>query len=151
MKPKLLPFLTLAMSISFFSQGQNVPKTWTPSTKITAHYGGGMMYYSYDILITDTLSYMKILSNKGAENYSRKFTKTELDSILAFFDAHRFHKIKSEFAGLAHDKASESVTLSWENNLVSASESASMRVTEKYRDDFRTVQTYVQDLFRKDK
>ena len=132
------------------ASGQKLPKIWLPSMKIESSYGGGMLYYNYKIIITDSVSSMKIESNEGIENYSRKFTKAELNALLAFFGKHRFDKITSKLVGPAHDKASESVSVSWENDFIGASESASQNITEEYSEDFRAIQEHLQGLFKKD-
>jgi hypothetical protein len=142
--------LPVMMLINYTASGQTIPETWTPSMKIQASYGGGMLYYSYEIQITDTSGFMMIESDKGIKKYTRAFTKTELNSVLKFLSDHRLQKMKTKFNGLTNDKASESVSLSWDLHYIGASENSSMAVQEEFRQDFSLIQQYLIGLFVKE-
>jgi hypothetical protein len=150
MKSVNICLLLIVMSVSFNCGGQKIPDAWQPGMKFEASYGGGMMYYSYKIVIQAGTSYMNIESQKGKEHYERNFTDQELNDILAFLAKHEFDKFKSKDNGFAHDKATETLMLIWNNKVLGATESASVRIIESQRENFNLNQAYIESLFKKE-
>lgn len=140
------------MSVSTIcSLGQTVPQTWKHGMKLESQYGGGMSQYSYKLQINDSISYLDVISEKGAKHLQRKFTQQELNDILIFLAKNNFDKIKSEDTGPTYDKGSESIILTWDHEVIGASESSSVRVIDEYRDDFNIIQEYLMNSFEKKK
>lgn len=151
MKTIFLSSMILALALSLNSFAQKLPDAWPHTMKLEASYHGGMTQYSFTILITDSLSTMTELTQKGRKIYKKKFTQKELDTILAFLKTYRIDQIKSKMTpGITHDKGSESLTLSWDYNIVGASESASSMIEDAYKEDFDAIQGHVKGLFRKE-
>lgn len=150
---KLASFIILAFSLglSFNGSAQKLPDNWTHVMKLEASYHGGMSQYSFHLVITDTLSTMTEITHKGRKVYKKTFTPKELNTLLAFLKTYRFDQIKSKLApGITNDKGTESVMLSWDYNVLGASESASSNLQEEYEEDFEAIQRYVKGLFRKE-
>ncbi len=147
-------YLYLAVIIALFIPGYGVaqakiPASWQPGMKITANYSGGQSPYSYNLEITDSLSTFKLRTQNGQKNYRKTFSKEELDNILKFLSAQKFDRIKSEYTGFTHDKASQSIILSWGRESVGASQSSNQSIVESYRENFAAIEQYLQELFDK--
>ena len=150
MKPISFVLVVFVMVRSIACLGQTeIPKIWKHSMKLESSYQGGMTQYSYKLVINDSVSYMDVISEKGPKHYERRFTQQELDDLLAFLTKNNFHKIESEDTGPTSDKASESVILQWDSNVIGASESDSVSIIDAYSDNFNTILEYVKALFGK--
>lgn len=115
---------------------------------LTMQYGGGMMYYSYKLLISDTGSYY--LENvQGKETLLRlEISPGGRDSILACLRDNRLDQIKTEMAGPMHDKGTETIALSWQGHYIGAGENYMMLIAEKDRERYDRIQVYLHQ-FRK--
>lgn len=140
----------LVLLIPGYGNAQSkVPASWQPGMKITANYSGGQSPYSYSLEITDSLSTFKLRTQNGQKNYKKTFSKEELDGILKFLATQKFDRIKSEYTGFTHDKASQSIILSWGRESIGASQSSNQSIVESYRDNFIAIEQYLQELFDK--
>lgn len=142
-----LAFLLLLSSCSLFSQS-GIPARWQTGMTLTMQYGGGMMYYSYKLLISDTGSYY--LENvQGKETLLRlEISPGGRDSILSCLRKNRLDQIKSEMAGPMHDKGTETISLSWQGHYTGAGESYMMLIAEKDRERYDRILAFLQQ-FRK--
>ena len=92
MKSIIIVLTAIAIGLTINSHGQKIPAAWKPGMKLEASYSGGMTQYSYKIVISDSVSYMNVVNEKGAKHYDRKFTQPELNDILAFLAQAEFDK-----------------------------------------------------------
>lgn len=137
-----LAFLALFSSCALFSQS-GIPAHWQPGMTLTLEYGGGMMYYSYKLQISDTGSYY--LENvQGKETRHRlEISAGERDSILACLRKYRFDRIKTVMAGPMHDKGTETLALTWGSHSISAGESYMTLIAEKDRERYDLIQGFL--------
>lgn len=116
--------------------------------KLEASYGGGMTEYGYKLTITDTESTL-VVTGEHARTVKKKFSSKELSDLLAALRKHNLEKIRSVESGPTDDKASESVILTWDGNVVGASEGSVMDIPDDQSDDFGAIQQFILDMFGK--
>lgn len=140
--------LMVAMLFPVYTIAQaRIPATWQPGMKLTANYSGGQSTYSYNLEITEGVSTFKLRSQDNMKNYKKTFSKEELDNILKYLVSQKFDKIKATYTGFTHDKASQSIILSWGSESIGVSENSNQTIIEGYRPNFLAIEQYLQDQF----
>lgn len=146
---KLFQYLfvcTALLSSCQLSSQSAIPVRWQPGMTLTMSYGGGMRYYSYKMLISDTGSYY-IENSEGRISYYRlQMTAADLDSLAAYLSAQQLDKIEMEMKGPIHDKGSENISLAWDGHYEGAGESYMMVISEKWERAYNNIQAYLYQI-----
>lgn len=141
-----LMVLTAMMANLCLSSQSVIPVKWQPGMTLTMSYGGGMMYYSYKLQISDTGSYF-VENVQGRVSYYRlQLSPADLDSLAAQLSAQQLDKIEAEMKGPMHDKGSENISLTWGEHYEGAGESYMMVIKEKWAKAYNNICAYLYQL-----
>jgi hypothetical protein len=146
---KIIPYIAV-FTLLFFScklSSQSViPNKWEPGMTLTMSHGGGMMYYSYKLQISDTGSYF-MENVQGAVSYYRlDLSAKDLDSLATYLSANQLDRIEMEMKGPMHDKGSENISLSWAGHYAGAGESYMMVIKEKWEKAYNNISAYLYQI-----
>lgn len=113
---------------------------------LTMSYGGGMMYYSYKLQISDTSSYYMENVQGRVSYYRLELSPADLDSLAAYLSDQQLDKIEMEMKGPMHDKGSENISLTWAGHHEGAGESYMMVIKEKWEKAYNNISAYLYQL-----
>jgi hypothetical protein len=141
-------FLAVALFSTQFAAGQNtiIPAAWQKGMTLSMSYSGGMRYYSYELEIKDSGSYMQVNNEGRISYYKLQLKRKDLDSLIAFLHKNKFSEIESVMTGPTSDKGTESMLLSWDNQFAGAGESYASAIAAKDRAHYLEIRNYIWKL-----
>lgn len=143
--PVFALLLFSCLSCSLFGQN-SLPDRWEPGMTIQLTYGGGMRYYSYELLVSDTGSYY-MENNEGRIIKSKiHFYKDQLDNLLAFLKEQQFDQIQSELTAPMHDKGSELITIQWGQKKIAIGTGHAKEIIDAHKSRYLKVRNYLQQM-----
>lgn len=142
-------FLLLLFTIScnrIFSQSA-LPDSWPDNMELKISYGGGMRYYSTELVIRLEAAY-SLINEEGRElRKELKFTRQELDQLLQVFRAQALDQIHSEpRKGIIYDMGTTSTLLSWNNRVAGVSIGASTYLPDRYLEQYHAIRAGIDRL-----
>jgi len=137
-------FMLLAPGCSGQSK---LPGNWLPGMELKISYGGGMRYYSSEIVIKETGSY-RLINNEGKEKKEELiFTKKELDDLAVFLRTTSFDQIRSQDRdGIIYDMGTTSINLRVGEKIYEVSVGATRAVHEADAADYSAIRQYITQL-----
>jgi hypothetical protein len=144
-------FCLIVLLISSAQAQEKLPKEWQPGMTISFSYGGGMRYYSYEAVISDTASSYIVNDEGRVTHYKLNISKKQRNEILQFMRDHRFPELESELTGPTHDKGSETISLKWDGSFIDCGEGHATAIREKDKEDYSAIRNYLFSLVEKTK
>ena len=121
----------------------HLPQQWQDGMTIKVSYGGGMRYYSYELLISDTGSYFMENNEGRLAKTSLALSREQLDKIMAFLRDKEFDLIQTEMTAPVHDKGTEQVTIQWGRNMISKGTGHAQEIKEAHKDRYLQVRNFL--------
>jgi hypothetical protein len=124
-----------------------LPGNWQPGMELKLTYGGGMRYYSSEIVIKETGSY-RLVNDAGKEKKDElTFSQKELDELAVFLRTKSFDQIRShERDGIIYDMGTTSITLHVGNKIYEVSVGATRAIPETDAEAYSAIRQYITQM-----
>lgn len=131
------------------SSQSSIPSQWESGMKLTMSYGGGMRYYSYELVIKDSNSIYTENDGGKISTTALRLTVKELNDLLAALRKYRFDKIKTSREGPIYDKGTETIILEWKDHRISVSDGSMDVIAKSSVEDFAAIRKYIDELVQR--
>lgn len=143
--------LLLPVFICTLPSQSQLPTAWQPGMTIEVSYGGGMRYYSYELLISDTGSYFMENHEGRILKTTLTLSKEELNRTLEFLREKAFDRIETEMTVPMHDKGSETITISWDHQRISKGTGHAQEIVESHKGRYLQIRNFLLEMRMKKK
>lgn len=124
-----------------------LPETWTDDMELKITYGGGMRYYSSELVIRANGAYSLVNEEGRIRRTELNFSRRELNELLQVLREQAFDQLKSEpRKGIIYDKGTTTTQLSWNQQVSGVSIGSSTFLPDRFNARYQAVRAEVDRL-----
>lgn len=124
-----------------------IPETWTDEMELKITYGGGMRYYSSELVIRANGAYSLVNEEGRIRRTELKFSRRELNELLQVLREQAFDQLKSEpRKGIVYDMGTTTTQLSWNQQVSGVSIGSSTFLPDRFNARYQAVRAEVDRL-----